>query len=803
MSLRKTCFTAAALVAIAASGANGLQASEEISTLARGASGSITILRDRYGVPHIRAGNEADALFGLGYIHAHDRLWQMEYQRRLGAGRLSEILGESAIATDKLFRTLGLQHAAECVWANYRGRERQLLSSYVAGINAFLSKHRNRSRPAEFIVLGFEPEPWKPEDVLLWVKVLAWIVGDNWDQELLRVQLTQKLGPDKAAQLMPVYTSDGPIIIPEEKQYAANRARQKSRSSHVPFLPARSVEELLSLNHSIMDRFGLGGQGLGSNNWVLSGSRTTTGKPILASDPHLPAQTPSLFYLAHITGGDLDAIGGTLPGAPMVLMGHNGQIAWGFTNANADVQDLFAEHINNRNEAEYDGAWEPLQVTTETIKIKDQADISLTVRVSRHGPLLSDLINPNGPALALRWTAFDAEDDSGVRAYLSVGRARNWKEFTMAFKRYGSHPQNTIYGDAEGNIGYLLPGSVPLRRKGDGTAPVPGWTSEYEWVGYVPFDELPHTFNPPQGYIVTANNRIAGDSYPYRISNGFAAPFRAARIAEMIESKPRHSLDDVEEMQSDMLAVHARDLLPIMLQVKPLDARSQKAMELLRGWDYRVPGDSAPATIFEAWYTQFADRLFSDELGETLWRSYSDNLYMVGMAVSKALQEQTRWCDDVRTVPTETCGDTLSAALSDALTKMAGAQGSENVTAWHWDKVHEALFPHAAFDSDPVLQPLFSRSIPTGGDKFTVNVGGRVPWSEYNQKHAAVYRQVVDFSDLHHSQFIITPGQSGDPFSRHYDDLMKLWQSGRYLPMLYSYQTVANEASEQLLLRPE
>jgi len=774
-----------------------------------GAHGRITIRRDRDGVPHIRAKNEGDALFGLGYVHAQDRLWQMEFQRRLGNGRLAEILGAPGLVTDRLFRTVGLHRTAAAAWAKLSPQERQPIEAYVAGVNAYLESRHNRRLPPEFNILNVEPEPWRPEDALVWVKVVAWGLSSNWDKELLRAQMVAKLGPAKVAQLMPDYTADGPTILPGDEaraQRGKKARRQKDAGAGLQSAirnPQSAIYHgLLDLNRAIEERTGLGADGFGSNSWVLSGARTTTGKPLLADDPHLTSQTPAIWYLARITGGDLDVTGATIPGLPGVAIGHNGHIAWGVTTVNVDSQDIYVEKINERNEAEYQGAWEPLQVVPETIKVKGSSDLNLKVRISRHGPLISDVINPAGQALALRWTGNDPED-SGILAGLGVNRARNWHEFTEAFRAHRAVDQNYVFADQRGNIGYIAAATIPLRPTGDdGRLPVPGWTGEHEWAGYVPFDELPQTFNPPQGYIASANNKVAGDDYPHLIGTDFAAPYRAARIVEMIESKSKHSPQDMAKMQSDVLGLHARELLPMMLKTRATDWRELQAIELLRNWDARVNGDSAPAAVFEAWYLKLGERLFADELGDALWRTYSDNIYMVGMALEAALEENTAWCDDVRTPAIETCADILSVSLTEGLAKMTQAQGADDINAWRWNSVHHALFPHNPFDKDAQLKLIFSRSIPNGGDKFTVNVASVFRWDEYNQLHSAQYRQIVDFSDINNSRFIIAPGQSGDPYNRHYDDLLKRWQRVEYLPMRYSRKDFDGAPHEQLVLEP-
>jgi penicillin amidase len=504
-----------------------------------------------------------------------------------------------------------------------------------------------------------------------------------------------------------------------------------------------------------------------------------------------------------LTGGDLDVIGATVPGLPGVAIGHNGYISWGITTTNVDSQDLYIEHVNERNEVEFRGEWEPLVVVPETIKVKGKPDVNLSVRISRHGPLISDVINPAGRPLALRWTGNDPTDN-GILAGLAYNRAHDWREFLEASRVNRPFDQNYVFADYRGNIGYIAAATIPMRPKGDdGRLPVEGWTGEHEWSGYVPFAELPKLYNPPQGYIVAANNKVAGDEYPNLIGTNFAAPYRAARIIEMIKRKPKLSPEDMEAMQGDVVALYARELLPTMLRTRPADERAKLAIEMLSNWDLGVTGDSARAAIFEAWYLKLGERLFADELydptlGDKLWLTYSEHIYLVGMALEAALEKNTRWCDDARTPQVETCADTLTAALSEGLAKMSEAQGTDDIQAWRWDRAHHALFPHNPFDKNPQLKPVFSRSIPNGGDKFTVNVGSIFQWDEYNQLHSAQYRQIVDHSAISNSRFLVAPGQSGNPQSPHYDDLLERWQQVKYLPMPFGSRTIDNTLQERL-----
>lgn len=536
---------------------------------------------------------------------------------------------------------------------------------------------------------------------------------------------------------------------------------------------------------------------------MLAGRRTVGGKPLLAADPHLPSQIPSIFYRVHLQGGRLNAIGSTALGLPGLLMGHNGRIAWGWTNANADVQDLYIEKTIDGEFFEYEGRIEPLDFRREVIKVKGAADVVLTVRSTGHGPLVSDLIGTGAPALALRWTGLNDDDDAGLAAYLDANRATNWKEFTDAFRTYPSHAQNMLFADADGNIAYVLAGTIPIRAAGDGTAPVPGWTSAYEWKGYIPFDRLPTSLNPRRGYLASANNKIAPDTYPYTLGSGFAAPYRAARVEEVLSGLVRFKPEDLERLQADIVAVHARELMPLIDSIQPAGKVEARALELLKRWDLRMAQNSPAAAIFAAWYIQLAESLFADELGEPLWRTYSDQLHMVSMAMASAVRGRNQeWCDDVRTITRERCTDTASAALSLALARMASAQGSSDPASWQWGKVHHTVFAHAPFDLDPALAKRFNRTIPSGGDKHTVNVASNPRWTDYNQRHIALYRQIIDLDDFSRSRWMAAPGQSGVVTDEHYDDLIEPWRNVEYRPMRYRAEDIDQYAAERIQLRP-
>jgi penicillin amidase len=741
-----------------------------------GPQAPIDVVRDAHGVPYIYAQNDLDAYFALGYVHAQDRLWQMEVQRRIGAGRLSEILGEATIQTDQFLRTLGTYRAAEQDWTGLSPQAQQVVESYIAGINAFLAA--NPPLPVEFTVLGFKPDPWQPADVMVWAKMMAWNLGGDYEEEIIRSQVIQRVGEVRARELLPGYPDSGPFIIPD--------------------WPAAGAE-LIDLATELRQRFGLGGLDIGSNNWVVSGSRTTTGKPLLANDPHLAAQIPAIWYLASLQGGNLNAVGATLPGAPAIILGHNERIAWGATNLGPDVQDLFIERVNpaNPNEVEVNGSWQPLTVVSETIRVKGEDEpIYWAARSSRHGPLISDVLGDPGTTLALRWTALEGSD-STMEAFLGLQYAQNWEDFRSALRSYIVPSQNLVYADVDGNIGYYGPGRIPIRAKGEGYVPVPGWNDEYEWKGYIPFDDLPHEYNPARGYVVTANNQVVPDDYPYFLASSWAAPYRAARIEQMITAKDKLSPEDMATIQGDQLSLQSRQLLPYLLETPAETPEQTKAIDILRSWDGVAAQDSAAPAIYAAWLVHLQPAIFADDLGSALFEDFGAGFHPTYLATTLA-NNNSPWCDDVLTPMDEDCRTTQQRALADALEDLTERMGSENIDTWQWGKIHQTLFPHTPFDEVDMLKGFFSRQIANGGDGATVNVAPFSAANPYDQRHLPSYRHIVDLSNLGNSQFIQTTGQSGNVMSSHYDDLIPVWQQVQYLPMHFAREAVQGTGTLRL-----
>ena len=799
-----------------------------------GMSAPIEIVRDADAIPHIFASTKLDAFCGLGYVHAQDRLWQMEFQRRVGFGRLSEVLGPAAVVQDRFLRTVGFGRAARAAWAAMPDDATQQVNAYVAGINAFLASHHGTALPPEFTLLRFEPEPWSGADVLAWVKMMAWDLSANYQFELLRHDILQAVGEQKLAELMPPYPQDGLSILGESGGSGKSGGSGWSGRSgwsgptlpthqtyptdqtHPTFPWSGAFASSLSTGDPAVRDLLLGAatsEGLGSNNWVVDGTLTASGRPLLANDPHLGTRLPSIWYLAHLSAGDFDVIGATLPGTPAVALGRNRFIAWGATNVAADVEDLYREKLDATGRfAEFRGVQEPLQIVSETIVVKGAEPIHLDVRVSRHGPLVSDAINANNVALrrnvapveplAFRWTALDA-DDTTLPSFLRLNDAKNWQQFTAALRDFVVPSQNFVYADVDGHIGYYAPGRIPIRARGDGSRPVDGWPGDAEWTGWIPFDELPHAYDPPEHFIVTANNRPAPPSYPHLLGLEWPEPYRAQRIIDLLRRKTKLTPDDFAAMQADTVSLHAQALLPLLLShARPESAADTQALAIVRTWNDDARADSAATAIFEAWFLRLAPTIVGDDLGPIVIESYQSRFTYITRFLTATLgTADSPWCDDVRTEKRETCDEAVTAALHEAVVQLTRQLGGD-MARWRWDGVHRAVFPHQGLDAVSALRPLLSRSVPSAGDWSTIDVGPISTDHPLEQRSVPSYREIIDLSPRNDSRFLDAIGESGHPLSNHYDDFLRDWRAVRHRPMRMERGAIEQGALGHLRLQP-
>jgi penicillin amidase len=759
----------------------------------------VEIYRDTYGIPHIYASTEHDLYLAQGYVHAQDRFWQMEFWRRIGSGRLSEVLGESSLDFDRTIRTIGWHRTAAQEVERLSSEELALLEAYAMGVNTYLERNKGRLG-LEFTILGltgvkYDPEPWTPLNTLTWAKVMAWDLGGNMNAELTRAHIVSRLGTTALNSLGIGYPEDYPVIIPHPLTGAT----------------IESIPELV-LTFNVFGE----GESVGSNSWVIASDRTNTGMPLLANDPHLGIQMPSIWYEIGLHCEPLgpecpiNVVGSSFAGAPGVIIGHNDYIAWGMTNLGPDVQDLFIERLNpeNPNQYEYRGSWEDMEIVREEIGIAGEDDpVVVEVRITRHGPIINDIAGGTEDEwvfgwqpLALSWTAL--EPGTLMQSIQLLNRAQNWDEFREALSHFDAPSQNVVYADVEGNIGYQAPGRIPIRASGNGTVPVPGWTGEYEWVDFIPFDELPRAFNPEEGYIATANNAVVSSDFPFFLSMDWAPGFRARRIVNLIEADDSISIDDIKAIQGDSRPEFAQDIMPYLLSLEPTDARQRDAVELLRSWDGVADRESSAAALFETLRIKMVDNIFLDEMGEKLQnRARGSLIVAMGNMLS---DEGSPWFDDKKTLEVESRDAILLRALEDAVEELTDTLG-RNMSGWRWGDLHTAKFENQSLGQSGIgpIEAIFNRGpVPVDGSLATVNNTGYSMRDPYTVSTVPSYRQIIDLAEFTRSLSMHTTGQSGHPFSRHYNDMIDPWRNIEYHRMLWLRSDVVAAAEAHLTLTP-
>jgi len=747
-----------------------------------GLSARVEILRDARGVPHIRAQSIADALFAQGYATAQDRLWQMDLNRRNAEGELSGIFGDRTLRIDIESHTLGFPQVVASALADLSPEERSLLGAYTRGVNAFIDSHRDRL-PLEFLIVRYQAQPWRDIDSVAVALNLATALSQSWESDLMREHIAAKLGqvllpdvfPDHSAFDVPV--ADVPkSTLESPKPLAVNLGNEAFPDSLLAeaLFPAR-------VDYA---------RGVGSNNWVVSGSHTKSGKPLLANDPHLAHSVPSVWYMVHLKAPGLNVTGVSLPGLPLILIGHNEHIAWGMTNTGPDVQDLYIETFNSRDPRKYlhNGQWVDAEVRDEIIKVRNRSDYHLRVMVTRHGPIIS---HDGGRDLALQWTLLSPH--AVGLPFLRINQASNWQDFTGALREFKVPMQNCVYADAEGNIGYYAAGLVPIRKHGVGAVPVPGSTDDYDWTGFIPFDELPHSFNPPSGMIATANGRIVPNNYPYFITAKWEAPFRTARIFQLLRQGAAFTASDMLRIQTDVLSLEdewlAKQLLAAAGNQPPSSPDAQFALDLLKGWDGEARADSAATLVLEVTRHALLARILKPKLGDGLsgYRWPLSTIFLQNVVNQKL----TRWLP-----PGDTDFQmTLMKSLDEGLHQIPSLVHSQNHAAWKWGDTIPLTFHHPLSSGVPFLGrwldvgPFAQAGTGTTVKQTTPHVGPSM-------------RMVVDFSDLDQSMQNITLGESGQVFSPYYRDQFSAWYNGRSFAMPFSDAAVEKSAVHKLVLEP-
>jgi penicillin amidase len=751
----------------------------------------VIVRRDERGIPYIEAASDEDLYFAQGYVAASDRLFQMDLLRRTARGELAEILGATVLDEDKLHRTYGFKQVAEAEVAESSPQARAILEAYARGVNALINSRDAKGLPLEFQVLQYRPRPWTPVDSLLVIKIFAEALNTTWETDIMRAALNT-LPAEKRQELLPETSPLDVLVVGHDgankKGSTFHPAPSFDQASDAAALRALAVMREIRVRS--LERVGLYAEHLAaSNNWVVAGSRTASGKPLLANDPHLPASAPSIWYMMHLSAPGLRVAGVTTPGLPGIVIGHDESIAWGFTNVGPDVQDLYAEKFDPENPRRYmtPAGWREAEVRREEISVRKSLlgtgveTVKLDVTVTRHGPVFFEKA---GTRYSLRWTALDPKLN-GAEGFYALNRARDWKEFRDALSRYTGPMQNMVYADTQGHIGYYAAGRVPVRKSGDGSLPSDGASDAGEWTGYIPFDKLPHVFDPPGGFIVTANQRIVGQNYPYHLTHEWPAPYRARRIHDLLEVKQKLNADDFRAIQGDIYslpgATFARETVKTARASAPTigDDKWLETLRLLEGWDGRVNADSRPAALVALMRAAFSRRIFTAALGAELAKVY--NWSNDDTLIDRIITERPR-----RWLPVEfkDYAELLRACGREARQTLAAQAGADE-SQWTWGRYRQASFPHPLMSAPLIGQRFLIPPFPqngSGGNIVTVNVGRFVSM-----------RLIADTSDWDKTQQGIALGESGDPSSPHWKDQLDDWRA--VTPRIFPFSKAAVESA--------
>lgn len=726
-----------------------------------GLDGPVTIQRDANGIPHIFATDAHDAFFAIGFVHGQDRRFQMDVLRRYGAGELAAIAGKDLVQRDRLMRTLGLAQAAKEQYQHLDQRTRRLLQAYADGVNAAVATHRGARVP--YFYFAPKPPPWTPVDSLLVRNVMALYLSQNYRGELLHARLAERLSPARLHQLYPGYPQSGLVTL----------------ASLVPLYRKLPLERLARLMPPESAwRYA-------SNSWVVDGAHTATGKPMLENDPHLTLTAPSVWYLlrANFPGYALE--GGTIPGAPFLIVGDNGHVGWGMTEAGADVEDLFIEKTDPKDPGRYltPTGSAPFMTRSEVIHVHGGHDVRITIRSTRHGPVISDVLGAGkgivkpGYVLALDATWLEP-DDKTLQALCEMGFARNWQQFRDALEDFAAPQMNITFASTDGTIAFMAPGRIPVRKSGHGWVPHPGWTGQYDWTGFIPFDSLPQGVDPPKGRFVSANNKDVSDIYPYFLTDNWAPPYRADRIEQLLDATPEQTLDSMARIAGDTYSGAAHDLLPLMLRVKPETARDAWAVRQLRDWNDMMSSRGAAPLLFMAWLRQLNRALFAKPLGPAFGAYWTSN----PLAVKGILTSGHTWCVPSSGVKGD-CGRVLAESLHEAVRQIERRLGGEPRN-WRWGALHQARFENPVLSRVPLIGEFGTPTVPAGGADNSIDAGitrfsdRRHPFRDIG---GPSLRFILDFADLSRSRFMVAPGVSGNPLSSRYSSLVRPWRAVQWI----------------------
>ena len=734
----------------------------EGSVLVAGLEQPVEILRDRWGIAHIYAETVHDLFFAQGFVAAQDRLYQIEIWRRTGAGELAEVFGPEYVSRDRIARLVQYRGDMEAEWASYSPHSREIAEAFTSGINAYVEQNRDKL-PIEFDLLGFQPGVWEPDHVLL--RIAGLLMVRNISQEIARAKMVAQLG-----------------VGATQRWYPTDPQRDLRPA---PDIDLAGIDDRVTSEYQKAVSIPVLHQQDGSNNWVVSSELSDTGAPLLASDPHRPVILPSLRYLVHLNGPGWNVIGSGEPALPGVAIGHNERVGWGFTIVQYDAADLFVERTNPENSNQYllQGDWLDMQIEHEELRVKGQDQPEqVELKFTRNGPVLWE--DPdNDRVVALRWTGQEP-GTAGYLGSLALDQVQDWNGFIEAMRAWKIPSENIVYADVDGNIGWIPAGLMPVREGWSGLLPVPAHTGRYRWNGFREIEELPQIRNPETGYIATANHNILPEDYPHDLGFDWSAPYRFKRIDEVLEDGGKFSVEDFKRLQHDETSLPARELVAMLRETS---VRDSKAAAILDGWDFVLDVDSTPAALFEAWVKRLPSKYVSSQAqpaARELIERYLQFPHLIA---------------GLREAPEEQRQRIMAESLEEAFTELTSTLGAD-FAAWRWGDLHKISFRHPLSNSDARQAVFDLKPVERGGDGFTPNAT-RGPG--YSQSNGASYRHILDFADWDRSVFTSTPGQSGQPGSPHYDDLLPMWAEGRYAPLVFSREAVEENTAHQLLLQPE
>ena len=771
----------------------------------------VKIYFDSLAVPYIVANNDEDVAFALGYLHARERMFSMDMIRRACEGRLSEIIGPETIPFDKMFRTVGIYRTAEMIKEKMNPGALKLLEAYSRGVNFYIDEKKNKY-PVEFDVLGYQPEKWKPEHSIMVIRMMAWELNLSWWTDLTFTELVKKLGEEKIKEILPGYPENAPTIIPSNiKKFT------------------QINNDFIKTDKEFRKFMGMTGTHLGSNNWVVNSQMSASGKPIIANDPHLAYRAPGIWYAAVIKSPSWNAAGVTLPGVPGIAIGKNDNISWTLTNIMTDETDFYSETLDSSH-TKYllDGKWNDLNILEDTIKVRDANGIPIVIKSTHRGPIISD-IHPYTfifnteetayPPISMRWLGNEFSDE--MDAFLKINKAKNWSEFKSAVEQYNIPGQNFVYGDDQGNIGYVFGGALPVRSNNVTTFLFDGSDSKNDWKGFVPRNELPYLFNPPTNYIATANNKVIKD-FKYHITNLWEPASRIERITELLESKAKHSVQDYMKYQSDVKSPYARQIVPYILtafkNVDVKDENLKESLKLLEEWssfNYEMNKYLQTPAIFLTFFDKLMKNIYLDEMGEDLYNQY---VFLANVPYRNVLEllekPNSVWFDNIKTSVVETRDDIIRQSLNDALDDLETTIGKDLIY-WQWGKLHTVTFKHAFSGASSLLDKVIDIGpYEISGDGTTI-FNTEYPFYESIEKYPLFrhkpfecelgpsMRFIYDYAKPNEFYLILTTGQSGNIFSDHYKDQTEIFLKGKYMKIMTDETSITNQRNSLLRLLPK